>query len=70
MPQPALAYFDLGTGTYMLQMTLAFGAAIWLSLRTSWIRIGRKKKPSGADNLAQPATIPDTTDQTETTKDE
>ena len=44
LPAPAYGYFDLGTGTYMLQMILGFGAAIWLSLRTSWIRFDRKKK--------------------------
>jgi len=50
MPAPAYGYFDLGTGTYMLQMLLGFGAAVWLSMRTSWIRFGRatgKAKPAG-----------------------
>ncbi len=51
-PPPALGYFDLGTGTYMLQMILGFGAAIWLSMRTSWIRFGRGKKKATADNNA------------------
>jgi hypothetical protein len=53
-PPPALGYFDLGTGTYMVQMLLGFGAAIWLSMRTSWIRFGRKKK-AVADNNQTPA---------------
>jgi len=51
-PPPALGYFDLGTGTYMLQMILGFGAAIWLSMRTSWIRFGRSKKKAVTDNNA------------------
>jgi hypothetical protein len=50
LPAPAYGYFDLGTGTYMLQMALGFGAAIWLSLRTSWIRFDRKKKASADTN--------------------
>ena len=41
---PAHAYFDLGTGTYLLQMILGFGAAMWLALRTSMIKIDRKLK--------------------------
>jgi hypothetical protein len=41
---PAYGYFDLGTGTYMLQMLLGFGAAVWLSMRTSFIRFDRKRK--------------------------
>ena len=52
MPAPAYGYFDLGTGTYMVQMALGFGAAIWLSMRTSWIRFGRKKKVSVDNNPA------------------
>ncbi|MBU6451923.1 MAG: hypothetical protein KGS72_09115 [Cyanobacteria bacterium REEB67] len=51
MPAPAYGYFDLGTGTYIIQMVLGFGAAVWLSLRTSWIRFDRKKKTGG---LASP----------------
>jgi hypothetical protein len=51
LPAPAYGYFDLGTGTYIIQMVLGFGAAIWLSLRTSWIRFDRKKK---AGVLASP----------------
>jgi hypothetical protein len=54
-PPPALGYFDLGTGTYMLQMILGFGAAVWLSLRTSFIRYGRNKKKPVADNAVTAA---------------
>ena len=60
IPPPALGYFDLGTGTYMVQMLLGMGAAIWLSMRTSWIRIGRKKKQPASDNnlAAETPTVP------------
>jgi len=53
MPAPAYGYFDLGTGTYMIQMLLGFGAAVWLSMRTSWIRFGR------ASGKAKAAASPD-----------
>jgi hypothetical protein len=42
LAQPAHAYFDLGMGAFMIQMVLGFVAAIWLSMRTTWIRVGRK----------------------------
>lgn len=41
---PAQAYFDITTGTYILQTILGLGAALWLSLRTSMIKIDRKLK--------------------------
>ncbi len=44
MPQPAHAYFDLGMGTYMLQVIFAFGAAYWLSFKKWW---GGKPKSGG-----------------------
>jgi hypothetical protein len=59
-PPPALGYFDLGTGTYMLQMLLGFGAAIWLSMRTSWIRFGRMRKKGTADNKESASEPPPT----------
>ncbi|MBS2008535.1 MAG: hypothetical protein JST01_15920 [Cyanobacteria bacterium SZAS TMP-1] len=58
MPAPAYGYFDLGTGTYMVQMLLGFGAAVWLSMRTSWIRIGRVRKPKTADGAPTEAATP------------
>lgn len=33
MPTPAHAYFDLGTGTYLVQLFFAFTAAFWFSFR-------------------------------------
>lgn len=47
LPSPALAYFDLGTGTYLVQMVLAFLAAFWLSFRQSWLArlpFGKRKE--------------------------
>ena len=35
LPSPALAYFDLGFGTYMMQLIFGFGAAAFLALRSS-----------------------------------
>ena len=42
---PADAYFDIGTGTFMLQMVVAFLASVWLSLKSGWIKVDRKLKP-------------------------
>lgn len=42
---PAHAYFDIGTGAFMLQMAVAFVASVWLSMKTGWIKIDRKLKP-------------------------
>lgn len=47
LPSPAMAYFDLGTGTYLVQMVLAFLAAFWLSFKQSWLAklpFGRRKE--------------------------
>jgi|688.fasta_scaffold1197383_1 hypothetical protein len=52
---PAHAYFDLGTGTYILQMILGLGAAFWLSLRTSYIKIDRKLKAKTSPSAPEQA---------------
>lgn len=75
MPAPAYGYFDLGTGTYMIQMLLGFGAAVWLSMRTSWIRFGRasgKTKAGAASATADSAVetpAPETAPNTSNTPD-
>lgn len=41
VPCPAHAYFDLGTGTYMVQLIFGFGAAFLLSLKHKWFKKGK-----------------------------
>jgi hypothetical protein len=56
LAEPAHAYFDIGTGAFMVQMAVAFVAGIWLSLKTSWIKVDRKLKPKGGkDTVTTPA---------------
>lgn len=55
MPQPALAYFDLGFGTYLIQLICGFGAAIWLSFVT---RVRKKKKGQNSESKIQAADNP------------
>jgi hypothetical protein len=48
IPFPALAYLDLGSGSYFIQMFLALLFAVSLSVKTFWYRIfslfrGKKK---------------------------
>ena len=49
IPAPAQAYFDLGTGAYMLQLIFGVGAAFFLSFRQQVVRKlnWRKPKPAG-----------------------
>jgi len=50
MPAPAHAYFDLGTGAYMLQMIFGVGAAFFLSFKHQIARKlnwGKRKPASG-----------------------
>ena len=76
VPAPAYGYFDLGTGTFMIQTALMCAATVWLSLRTSWLRIGGKKKAVTNNNQdsiqAPPSDLPKSTDsgQTEAAKNE
>jgi hypothetical protein len=54
-PCPAHAYFDLGTGTYMLQLLFAFGAAVWISFRNSWpVKMLRKDNTASATKENEP----------------
>lgn len=55
LAEPASAYFDIGTGAFMVQMAVAFVAGIWLSLKTSWIKVDRKLKPKGKEPAGQEA---------------
>ncbi len=59
LPSPAQAYFDLGVGTYLVQMILAFLAAFWLSFRQSWI--GKlpfmKQKQAKLENTSTEETV-------------
>ncbi len=49
LPSPALAYWDLNFGTYLLQLAFAFGATAWISLRHSWKKGWGKKAGADAD---------------------
>jgi hypothetical protein len=52
-PARAEAYFDLGTGTYMVQVIFAVAAAFWISFRKSIADFCRKPvKP--ADSHSAP----------------
>ncbi|GEM_PF-970731 len=53
---PAHAYFDIGTGAFMMQMAVAFVASVWLSMKTGWIKVDRKLNPKEktADKAAEP----------------
>lgn len=42
LAQPAEAYFDLGMCTFMVQLIFGFLTAVWLSMRTTCLRFGRK----------------------------
>lgn len=48
VPAPALAYFDLGTGQYLIQLVFAFVAAFWLPLAHRF-----KKKHSRSSTTAE-----------------
>ena len=37
LPSAAQAYFDLGTGTYLVQLMLAFAATAWFSFRRVFV---------------------------------
>lgn len=50
LPSPAHAYFDLGMGTYMLQILFGFGAALWFSFKSSWLK---KTKPKEKNSTTQ-----------------
>jgi len=53
---PAHAYFDIGTGTFLVQMAVAFAASIWLSMKTSLIKIDRGLKPKTKDKVINEVT--------------
>ncbi len=60
MPSPALAYFDLGFGTYMLQLIFGFGAAFALaaksSLKRKWNQwLNRNNKQDAAELVSEEA---------------
>jgi hypothetical protein len=44
IPSPALAYFDLGTGTYIVQLIFGVGAAFLLSFKSSVVKWFRRSK--------------------------
>lgn len=53
LPSPAHAYFDLGVGTYMIQLIAAFTVGYWLSARQFWKkRFGKKEESSLVDSQA------------------
>ena len=56
LPSPAQAYFDLGTGTYLVQLMLAFGATVWFSLRRVFVK-PKFSKPSEASNVEKSAPV-------------
>jgi hypothetical protein len=43
---PAHAYFDLGTGAYLLQLVLGFAFAFWISFRKQVAMFFGKNKPA------------------------
>jgi len=50
---PAQAYFDMGSGTYVVQVVLGFGAALWLSLKHSTAKNSLSEKVgAGAQDSA------------------
>jgi hypothetical protein len=63
LPSPAQAYFDLGTGTYLVQLMLAFGATAWFSLRKVFVKpkfpkiseASSVEKSAQADEAAPPS---------------
>jgi hypothetical protein len=52
-PNPAHAYFDLGVGTYIVQLFFAFGAAFWFSFKNSLFK-RRKKEGMVSDPVSKP----------------
>jgi hypothetical protein len=48
LPAPAQAYFDVNTGTYILQLVFGFGAAFWLSIKSTFAK--RKMGPAIESN--------------------
>jgi hypothetical protein len=52
LPSAAQAYFDLGTGTYLIQLMLAFGATVWFSVRRVFVKPKFSKTPE-ADTVAE-----------------
>jgi hypothetical protein len=53
VPAPAHAYFDLGTGAYMLQLIFGVGAAFFLSFRQQVARKLGLGKPKPTADAAQ-----------------
>ena len=45
-PVPAHAYFDLGMGTYMVQILFGFAAAFWFSFKHSMLKKFKPKNES------------------------
>jgi hypothetical protein len=54
-PPAAHAYFDLGTGTYMLQLVFGVGAAFFLSFRQQVMRKFNwgKRKPTSNNSAPE-----------------
>jgi amino acid transporter len=48
---PAHAYFDVNTGTYLLQFILGFAAVIWLTMKQTWETKFKKKPLPTPDQL-------------------
>lgn len=48
LPSPALAYWDVNTGTYIVQLIMGLGVAFWMSFKHSFIMkwFKRGEKPS------------------------
>jgi hypothetical protein len=59
LPSPAQAYFDLGTGTYLVQLMLAFGATAWFSLRRVFVGKPKFSKTPEVENVEKTAPADD-----------
>jgi len=52
LPSAAQAYFDLGTGTYLIQLLIAFAATAWFSVKRVFVGkpklVAKSTEPSKA----------------------
>ncbi len=55
LPSPASAYFDLGTGTYLVQLLLAFLAMSWFSIKRVLVKDPKLPPPPKNDEGSQVA---------------
>ncbi len=53
---PALAYFDIGVGTYLVQLLFGVGAAFFLSFRSNIMRRFSKKPPQTSNTSVSTTT--------------